>query len=367
MTDFAIAHVADGEARALAEALAAQLRDIDGHNLGFLYVTNQLAGALDEIVKILKARSSIGNWVGTVGLGVCATGTEYFDRPAITALTGRFANGAYRMIASLTDPDEIASTVDAGFVAGIGVVHGDPRNPRTANIVSTLARDHETYLVGGLTAAESAFPQVAGNIVDGGVSGVLLGGELEVAVGLTQSCSPIGPSHEVTLGGEGNVLVTLDDRSAFEVLCEDLGVANGVDPRPWLDNIHAAVLVAGSDTGDYLVRNLIGIEPSRGLIVIAEEITAGNRLMFVRRDAESASKDLERMLDDLQSRITGRPKAGLYFSCVARGPNLFAGEAHELKAIRKTFGDIPVAGFFGNGEISHNRIYGYTGVLTLFL
>ena len=367
MTDFAIAHVADGEARALAEAVAAQLRDIDGHNLGFLYVTNQLAGALDEIVKILKARSSIRNWVGTVGLGVCATGTEYFDRPAITALTGRFADGAYRMIASITDPNEIASTVDAGFVAGIGVVHGDPRNPRTADIVSTLARDHETYLVGGLSAAERAFPQVAGNIVDGGVSGVLLGGELEVAVGLTQGCSPIGPSHEVTRGSEGNVLVSLDDRSAFEVLCEDLGVTNGVDPRPWLANIHAAVLVAGSDTGDYLVRNLIGIEPSRGLVVIAEEITAGNRLMFVRRDAESASKDLERMLDDLQSRITGRPRAGLYFSCVARGPNLFAGEAHELKAIRKTFGDIPVAGFFGNGEISHNRIYGYTGVLTLFL
>jgi small ligand-binding sensory domain FIST len=24
-------------------------------------------------------------------------------------------------------------------------------------------------------------------------------------------------------------------------------------------------------------------------------------------------------------------------------------------------------GFFCNGEISHNRLYGYTGVLTLFL
>ena len=119
MTDFTIAHVADGEARALAEAVAAQLRDIDGHNLGFLYVTNQLAGALDEIVKILKARSCISNWVGTVGLGICATGTEYFDRPAIAALTGRFADGAYRMIASISDPNEIASTVDAAFVAGL--------------------------------------------------------------------------------------------------------------------------------------------------------------------------------------------------------------------------------------------------------
>jgi small ligand-binding sensory domain FIST len=60
-------------------------------------------------------------------------------------------------------------------------------------------------------------------------------------------------------------------------------------------------------------------------------------------------------------------QAGLYFSCVARGPNLFAGEAHELKAIQETFGEIPIAGFFGNGEISHDRVYGYTGVLTLFV
>lgn len=366
MRDFALAHAVDGEAHALAEACAAQLRGLDGHTLGFLYVTDPLAGALEDIVEILKARTRIGDWVGTVGLGVCATGMEYFGRSAISALTGRFADGAYRVIAPLTDPNETATTANAGFAAGLGVVHGDPRNPHTPDIVAALARDHGTYLVGGLSAAESAFPQVAGHIVEGGVSGVLLGGRLEVAVGLTQGCSPIGPSHLVTRG-ESNVLVTLDDRPALEVMCEDLGVADGVDPRPWLANIHAALPVAGSDIGDYLVRNLIGIEPTRGLVVIAEEVTAGDRLMFVRRDGESASKDLQRMLDDLQSRIAGSPKAGLYFSCVARGPNLFAGEAHELKAIRETFGEIPVAGFFGNGEISHDRVYGYTGVLTLFL
>jgi small ligand-binding sensory domain FIST len=207
---------------------------------------------------------------------------------------------------------------------------------------------------------------VAGRVVEGGVSGVLLGGALDVAVGLSQGCSPIGPTHRVTRG-EGHILAALDDRPALEVLCQDLGVADEADPRPWLSNIHAALPVAGSDMGDYLVRNLIGIEPSQGLVVIGDEIGAGDRLLFVRRDAESASKDLQRMLDDLNARIKSPPKAGLYFSCMARGPNLFSDEGHELKAIRETFGDIPIAGFFGNGEISHDRLYGYTGVLTLFL
>ena len=69
MTDYAIAHVAGGDTHVLAEACAKQLRDTEGHNLGFLYVTDELAGALDGIVKLLKARTGISNWVGTVGRG----------------------------------------------------------------------------------------------------------------------------------------------------------------------------------------------------------------------------------------------------------------------------------------------------------
>jgi small ligand-binding sensory domain FIST len=61
------------------------------------------------------------------------------------------------------------------------------------------------------------------------------------------------------------------------------------------------------------------------------------------------------------------PRAGLYFSCVARGPNLFQEPSRELVMIRDAFGDFPLAGFFGNGEIANDRIYGYTGVLALFL
>lgn len=348
----------------LAENCVNLLGDIYDHNLGFIYVTAPIAGALGQIIGIMKARSGISEWFGTVGYGVCASGIDYFDRPAMVALTASFANDDFCTIEPLKDPND--RTFDTQFAAGIGVVHGDPRNPKVADIVTTLAESHGVYLVGGLTASDHSFPQVAGKIVAGGVSGVLLGRGIEVAVGLTQGCSPIGAMHEVT-HQDGNILVTLDDRAALEVLCEDLGVADGVSPQPWLANIHAALPITGSDTGDYLVRNLMGIGLSEGLVGIADEIAVGDRLMFVRRDAENASMDLARMLEGLQSRIKVRPKAGLYFSCVARGPNLFTGQAHEMKAIRETFGDIPVAGFFGNGEISHDRVYGYTGVLSLFL
>ena len=52
---------------------------------------------------------------------------------------------------------------------------------------------------------------------------------------------------------------------------------------------------------------------------------------------------------------------------IGRGGALFGADSGELKMIKDAFGDIPLAGFFCNGEISHNRLYGYTGVLTLFV
>jgi small ligand-binding sensory domain FIST len=112
----------------------------------------------------------------------------------------------------------------------------------------------------------------------------------------------------------------------------------------------------------------MGIDADKQWMSIGERLQTGDRLMFVRRDGASALVDLERMLDDVTHRAGGRPKAALYFSCVARGPNLFGGNSEELTAVAKAIGDdVPLVGFYANGEISNNRIYGYTGVLTLFL
>ena len=89
--------------------------------------------------------------------------------------------------------------------------------------------------------------------------------------------------------------------------------------------------------------------------------------MFVRRDPKSAEEDLIKMLKKLKQRLQKEPRGGVYFSCVARGPNLFETEGKELSIIQKIIGECPLVGFFGNGEVSNNRVYGYTGVLVLFL
>ena len=90
--------------------------------------------------------------------------------------------------------------------------------------------------------------------------------------------------------------------------------------------------------------------------------------MFCRRDTETARRDLARMLDDLKCRAgNAQPRAALYLSCQARGPNMSGDDSAELKAIRSSLGDVPLVGFFCNGEISNARLYTYTGALSLFL
>jgi small ligand-binding sensory domain FIST len=190
--------------------------------------------------------------------------------------------------------------------------------------------------------------------------------EVAVATGLTQGCTPVGEVHTVS-DCVDNVLVGLDGESALEVFKRDIGEVLARDPRRVGGYIHAAFPVPGSDTGDYVVRNLVGMDEERGWLAIAADVSAGDRVMFVRRDPASAREDLESMLANLIRRTGGKARGGIYVSCIARGPHMFGEPGAEIAIVKQALGDIPVIGFFANGEISHDRLYSYTGVLTLFL
>ena len=129
----------------------------------------------------------------------------------------------------------------------------------------------------------------------------------------------------------------------------------------------AGVSVRPSDNQDYLVRNLVGIDATNKLVAIGDNVHEGGKVMFCRRDDASAAEDMGRMLDSIKSGLYRKPRGAVYYSCIGRGANLFGDESEELAMIQESLGDVPLVGFFGNGEISHNRVYAYTGVLTLFI
>jgi len=187
-----------------------------------------------------------------------------------------------------------------------------------------------------------------------------------VVTRLTQGCSPLGPRRAITRCN-GNQLIALDDRPALDVFYQDIGERLAGDPARLGSQVFAGLPVKGSDTGDYLVRNLTGIDTDKGWLGVGHSVIAGDRIQFCRRDHDAAVKDLKRMLADVKRRSDSAPRAWLYYACVARGPNLFGSESEELRLIRDELGEFPLVGFFANGEISHDRLYGYTGVLALIL
>ncbi len=374
---FTIAHARVAQGTPWRQALAACIERLGpvpaGANLGFLYATDAFAADLPAIVEALKERSGIRDWVGSIGVGIAAADQEYFDEPALALMVAALPPSAFRLIDNFGGAERDADSALARAAVWakdqgptVSVVHADPRNPRLTGLVEGLAEATSGFLVGGLTSSRGAIEQVAGKVVEGGISGVMLANSIAIATGLSQGCSPIGPSRTIT-AAERNVAFEIDGRRALDVLREDIGDVLSRRLERLGDYIHAALPVVGSDTGDYLVRNLAGIDTQRGWVAIGELIAAGDQIMFVRRDREAAEADLVRMLARLKRRAPAAPKGGLYFSCVARGPNLFGPGSAELAILRRELGAFPLVGMFCNGEISNNRLYGYTGVLALFL
>lgn len=369
-TAFAYAHAASPHWRiAAAECLDQIGATPPGADLGFLYVTDTYASRLQDLLELMRMRTGVAHWVGTVGLGICATGQEYLDEGAMAVMLCSFEPGSFRVVSQLRAPADLTRdplTV-GGAPGNFAVVHADPRNGRIPALVAEMSRRLESgFVVGGLSSSRSTHPQIADGLSEGGLSGVVFTDRVVVSTRLTQGCSPLGAVHTVT-ESRNNVVVELDGRPALDVLREDASLRDDRDLDRLGGQVFAALPVSGTEDGDYTVRNLVGLDPARGLVAIGETVDAGDRLLFCRRDRRSAAEDMGRMLDSIRSGLYTRPRGALYFSCLGRGTSLFGEPSRELAMIREGLGEVPLVGFFCNGEISHNRLYGYTGVLTLFL
>jgi small ligand-binding sensory domain FIST len=374
------AAVAIGDPVSLVARCVAAIPALEGANLGILYLSEPAASAFPQLVHALAERTGIHSWVGGVGLGVCSVEDEIFDEPAAVVMTAVLPPDSFRVFSATDDPGAELPRRHSAWIEtsqpALALVHADPRCPDLAKAAIDVATASGAFLVGGLVSHRCASPllgrtprEEAGDEEDGlganGFAGLMLAPGIAVATGLTQGCTPIGPVHRIDEARD-NVVMVIDGRPALAVFTEDIGPGLASDLRRVGGLIFAGLPVPGSDTGDYLVRNLMAIDPGRGWLVLGAEIAAGDPIVFCRRDPESARRDMVRMVSQLAGRLSGPPKAGIYVSCVARGAALFGEAGAETALIREGLGEFPLIGFFANGEISRDRLYGHTGVLTLF-
>lgn len=358
---FTLAHARDEHwglaAKACLDGIAAAAPTA---NLGMLYATEAFAADLPSILTFLRETTHIRTWVGATVPGLMCGEHEIREGGGLAVMVGHLPEHAFRCFAGLHPADlaELDGT--------LAVVHGDARNPALDPLIRAAA-ERMDFLVGGLVSASGVPAQIADNPVSSGLSGLVLSDQIQVMTGLTQGCSPMGGRHVVTKSWEG-VIMELDGRPALEVMKEEAGELIARDLKKAAGYIHVGLPVPLSDTNDYMVRSLVGIDPRQGWLAIADRIAEGDTMVFVRRDANTARADLSRMLDGLTARLGGKPVlAAHYVSCVARGRHMFGEDGIETAMIREALGDVPLIGFFGNGEISRDRLYSYAGVLTLLI
>ncbi|MGJ7510457.1 FIST signal transduction protein [Variovorax sp. GT1P44] len=379
--------------------------------LGLLYITDHYAADAQEILDHLGAElPEITDWSGTVGVGVAANNAEYFDEPALSVMLCELPSDQYRVFSGVAP---LASSEMSGFAAHTALVHADPRTPELGELIAEMADRTDTgYLFGGLSSGRAGSLQFAiggngnirghgavGGVFSGGLSGVVFGEGVRLVSRVTQGCQPVSREREITKA-DGNLLLELDGDPALDVLLDDLHVSLDA-PEQAVDAVRATLVglaEAGSDGvrrtrdlgADVRVRHIIGLDPTRRGVAIADVAEVGMRMTFCRRNAQAARSDLMRVCAEIREELepeeqtlaTARAVAAgeaeaaphparriagaVYVSCSGRGGPHFGAPGAELQIVRHALGDVPLVGFFAAGEIARNHLYGYTGVLTVF-
>ena len=301
-------------------------------NFGFIYVTDLFVNELPDIVAYIKQHTAIEHWVGSVGMSICATGQEYNDEAAIAMMLCSFPEDAFRIFSTgANDFDATLKQYRSWLVENttpFGIVHCHPTEGQLPEMLDELsAQMGDGFLVGGLGSSRGAYSHVAADVTQQSLSGVLFSSDIAVSTRLTQGCSPQGERHVITECNQ-NLIISLDDRPAIDVLKKDIGEVLAKDLDKIGGYIFVGLPIQGSDTGDYLIRHIIGIDPELGVLAIGDNVEYGDSLIFCRRDPQTAYDDLVRMLNSIKPATP--PKGAIYFSCLGRGEVQFGPDSKEL-------------------------------------
>lgn len=210
-----------------------------------------------------------------------------------------------------------------------------------------------------------------------GVVGAAIAGNILVDSVVAQGCRPIAKPYRVTKC-QGNFLFELDGEPAVHILKE---VLDGLSPED--QELARTSLFIGLvmdefkddfKAGDFLIRNIVGIEPRTGGLVVGENLRNERRVQFHLRDAATSADDLrmllKRYIENALSEGSNKAEGALLFSCLGRGRFLYGQPNHDSDCFRQYLGEIPLGGFFCNGEIGPvggtTFLHGYTSSFGIF-
>ena len=206
-----------------------------------------------------------------------------------------------------------------------------------------------------------------------GAAGVLLQGPIPMRSIVSQGCRPIGQPMVITKG-HGNIIEELGGQPPLVRLQQLWKSLSPRDQQLFQQGLHIGRVIneykSEFQRGDFLVRNVLGLDRETGSLAITDAVRLGQTVQFHVRDAESADEDLRALLQTDRSANKARPGGALVFTCNGRGTRLFSAPHHDARAVRQEMGVLPLAGFFAQGELGpvggQNFIHGFTASVVLF-
>jgi small ligand-binding sensory domain FIST len=356
-------------------------------SLVFAFVTPHFAASYDKLHALVGAQLAPEVLVGCSGGGVIG-GSEVEWSPAL-AISAASLPGVEMHPFHVTPPlPDLDGPPDAWRdLAGVS----PEDEPHFVLLADPYSADAGS-LLSGLDYAFPASPKIGGlasgangpglnalflddRVYDAGAVGVALTGDVALDTVVAQGCRPVGDLMTVTACNE-NVLYELDGRPAVEALQALFSGLDARDQRLAGNALFVGMLMDESSeeprTGDFLIRNLIGMDSASGSLAVGERLQEGMRLRFHLRDAQTSAEDLEAMLSGYRASLPGSasPSGALLFSCVGRGQGLYGRKDFDTGTLRQHLGDVPVGGFFCNGEFGPvggtTFLHGYTSSFGFF-
>ena len=382
-------------------------------DLGILFISSAYASEYSRLIPLLLEQLPIPRIIGCGGGGIVGTSSqnqvlEVEGNPALSLsvahLPGVEVNSFHLLAEDLPDLD---SSPDS-WVELIGVspekqpqfiLLSDPFSAKINDLLEGLDFAYPgSVKVGGLASSSSmgtesglfyySVNRPGQSLYRQGTIGIALSGNIVLETIVSQGCRPIGQPYQVSKG-ERNVILELattsdtqtihqatDSRPPLEVLRD---VIQNLDEGDRQLAQHSLFVGLARDEfklnlgqGDFLIRNLLGVDPKLGAMAIADRVRPGQRIQFHLRDARTSAEDLELLLKSYQQdKDSTSPASGaLMFSCLGRGEGLYGIPNFDSELFRRYFSSIPLGGFFCNGEIGQvggsTFLHGYTSAFAIF-
>jgi small ligand-binding sensory domain FIST len=374
----AVAHAADR----LLEAMGGREPD-----LVLVFVSSQYRNHFAALPGLLRREFDTAQLVGCLGVNVIGAGRESSDEPTIAligAVLPEVQLQAVHLEQSATPPLYAERSL---WDSALNLQHQAPEcqilltDPYSFNTDALLKAADRHYpqctkfggLVSGMEQPGTACLLLNERVYSSGALCLSMSGNLTVTAIVAQGCRPIGEPMFANVTHE-NLILQLDGKMPRDVLTELYQTIKRGDRKLFTEALFLGVAMEPQreqyQAGDFLIRTILGLDPDSGTLLVNSHIAPHSVVQLHLRDAQTSAQDLEQLLTRYRATHSESPSGVLLFSCLGRGTEFYGHRDHDCNAFTQLVGDLPIGGFFCNGEIGPVRgvthLHGYTSVFGVF-